>query len=202
MKKPYALHGLPASGKTTGTNEKPATTMKNLSLSKVYQLIEPGPVVLLTTAHRGRDNIMAMSWHMMVEFEPPLVACVVSNANHSFTALRATKECVIAIPAVELAPKIVGIGNCSGRDVDKFERFHLTRAPAERVAPPLVTACFANLECKVVDTHLVGKFNLFVLEVVKAWTDPAQKRPATIHHHGYGKFAVDGATIKLKSRMP
>ena len=96
--------------------------MKDLPLSKVYQLLEPGPVVLLTTARKGRANVMAMSWHMMVEFEPPLVACVVSNANHSFAALRATKECVIAIPALQLAPKVVQIGNCSGRDVDKFKR--------------------------------------------------------------------------------
>ena len=110
--------------------------MKDLRLSGVYQLLEPGPVVLLTTAHKGRANVMTMSWHMMVEFEPPLIACVVSNANHSFAALRAMRECVIAIPAVELTPKVVGIGNCSGRDVDKFERFRLTPAPAERVAPP------------------------------------------------------------------
>jgi len=139
---------------------------------------------------------------MMVEFEPPLVACVVSNANHSFTALRATKECVIAIPAVELAPKVVGIGNCSGRDVDKFERFSLTPAPAERVAPPQIAECFANLECQVVDARLVNKLNLFVLEVVKAWNDPAQKHPKTIYHRGNGRFAVDGAMIKLKSRKP
>jgi flavin reductase (DIM6/NTAB) family NADH-FMN oxidoreductase RutF len=176
--------------------------MKDLPLSKVYQLLEPGPVVLLATAHKGRANVMTMSWHMMVEFEPPLVACVVSNANYSFAALRATKECVIALPALKLAAKVVAIGNCSGRDIDKFERFGLTQAPAKCVAPPLVAECFANLECKVVDTRLVHKFNLFVLEVLKAWIDPAQKSPKTIHHHGYGRFAVDGETIKLKSRMP
>ena len=176
--------------------------MKDLPLSKVYQLLEPGPVVLLATAHKGRANVMTLSWNMMVEFEPPLVACVVSNANYSFAALRATKECVIALPALELAAKVVAIGNCSGRDIDKFERFGLTQAPAKYVAPPLVAECFANLECKVVDTRLVHKFNLFVLEVLKAWIDPAQKNPKTIHHHGYGRFTVDGETIKLKSRMP
>ena len=142
--------------------------MKDLPLSKVYQLLEPGPVVLLTTAHKGRANVMTMSWHMMVEFEPPLIACVLSNANHSFATLRATKECVIAVPGLELAPIVVGIGNCSGRDLDKFERFGLPQAPAECVAPPLVAECFANLECKVIDTRLVNKFNLFVLEVLKA----------------------------------
>ncbi len=175
--------------------------MKDLALSKVYQLLEPGPVVLLTTARKGRANVMTMSWHMMVEFEPPLIACVVSNAGYSFAALRATKECVIAVPAVKLAPKIVKIGNCSGRDVDKFATFGLTTLPAENVAPPLIAECFANLECKVADTSLVNRYCLFVLEVLKAWIDPAQKNPRTIHHHGYGKFAVDGRTITLKSKM-
>jgi flavin reductase (DIM6/NTAB) family NADH-FMN oxidoreductase RutF len=159
-------------------------------------------VVLLTTKRKGRANVMAMSWHMMVEFEPPLIACIVSNAGYSHAALQATKECVIAIPALKMARKVVGIGNCSGRDVNKFERFGLSTAPAARVAPPLVAECFANLECKVADTRLVNKYNLYVLEVLKAWIDPAQKNPKTIHHRGYGSFAVDGETIKLKSRMP
>ena len=175
--------------------------MRNFSLSKVYQLLEPGPVVLLTTVRKGRANIMTMSWHMMVEFEPPLIACVVSNRNHSFAALRATKECVIALPALELAAKVVEVGNCSGRNVDKFEKFGLTPAPAELVAPPLVVECFANLECKVADTGFVNKYGIFVLEVLKAWLDPAQKDPKTIHHHGCGRFIVDGEMINLKSKM-
>ncbi|MGD0634125.1 MAG: flavin reductase family protein [Beijerinckiaceae bacterium] len=176
--------------------------MKEFPLSKVYQLLEPGPVVLLTTARGGHANVMTMSWHMMVEFTPPLVACVVSNADYSFAALRATKECVIGIPAVGLASKVVAVGNCSGRDVDKFETIGLTRVAAQHVAAPLIAECFANLECKVADTRLVNKYNLFVLEVVKAWTDPAQTGRKTIHHCGYGKFVVDGETITLESKMP
>jgi flavin reductase (DIM6/NTAB) family NADH-FMN oxidoreductase RutF len=176
--------------------------MRQLALSKVYQLLEPGPVVLLTTAHKGRANVMTMSWHMMVEFEPPLVACVVSSANHSFAALRATGQCVIAIPARKLAPKVVSVGNCSGRDTDKFTAFGLTALPARRVAAPLVAECFANLECKVHDKRLVNAYNLFILEVLTAWTDPGQKNPKTIHHQGDGTFVVDGPTIKLKSKMP
>ncbi len=175
--------------------------MKQLPLAKVYQLLEPGPVVLLATARRGRANVMTMSWHMMIEFEPPRLACVVSNANYSFAALRATGECVIAIPARKLAAKVVKVGNSSGRDVDKFTAFGLTQMPAARIAPPLIAECFANLECKVTDRRLVNTYNLFILEVLKAWIDPVQKNPKTIHHRGYGTFVVDGATIKLKSRM-
>lgn len=176
--------------------------MKDLPLAKVYQLLEPGPAVLLTTARRGRPNAMTMSWHMMVDFTPPLVACIVSSGDHSFEALRATRECVIAIPPVELAPKVVAVGNCSGRDVNKFATIGLTALPAQEVKAPLVAECFANLECRVVETRLVNKLNLFVLEVVKAWREPGRKEPKTIHHRGYGTFAVDGDIIRLPSKMP
>jgi hypothetical protein len=44
--------------------------MKDLPLSKVYQLLEPGPVVLLTTTRKGHANIMAMSWYMSLLQNP------------------------------------------------------------------------------------------------------------------------------------
>ena len=174
---------------------------KSLPLSKVYQLIEPGPVVMLATAHKARPNVMTMSWHMMVDFEPPLIACVVSAANYSFAALQRSRECVIAIPARKLAAKVVKVGNTSGRDIDKFAAFGFTPRPASQVGAPLIAECFANLECRISDTRLVKSHNLFILEVLAAWRDPAQKNPKTIHHHGYGSFVVDGPTIRLKSRM-
>jgi flavin reductase (DIM6/NTAB) family NADH-FMN oxidoreductase RutF len=201
------MHGLSYRSKDKYRSDRLAAPMakrralKPIPLSEVYQLIEPGPVVMLSTAHRGRANVMTMSWHMMVEFEPPLIACVVSGANHSFTALRASRQCVIAIPARKLASKVVKVGNTSGRDTDKFEAFGLTPLPASQVKAPLIAECFANLECKVADTRLVRAYNLFILEVVAAWRDPAQKHPKTIHHHGYGRFVVDGPSIRLKSRM-
>jgi len=175
--------------------------MRTFALSKVFHLLEPGPTVLLTTTKNGRSNVMTMSWHTMMEFEPPLIGCVISPQNHSFAALRATKECVIAIPTVDLASKVVEVGNCSGRDVDKFDAFGLTQVAAKEVTPPLIAQCIANLECRVVDTSMVNKYALFVLEVVKAWSDPKRKERRTIHHNGDGTFVVDGRTINLQKKM-
>src|SRR5271157_2338970 len=174
---------------------------RSFPLSKVYGLLEPGPVVLVSTARKGRPNIMAMSWHTMIEFEPPLVACVVSDRNYTFGILKATKECVINIPTVELAAKVVGCGNTSGEKTDKFATFRLTPAAAGRVQAPLIDECYANLECKVVDTRMTAKYCLFIVEVVKAWIDPTVKHPRTIHHLGRDNFMVAGRTIKLPSRM-
>jgi len=144
---------------------------------------------------------MTLSWHLMIDFEPPIVGCVVSNRDFSFGALRATKECVINIPTANLAKKAVGCGNTSGRTVDKFKTFRLTPLPASRVAAPLIAECYANLECRVIDTGMVDKYNLFILEVLKAWIDPSIKHPKTIHHLGNGYFMVAGRTIKLPSKM-
>ena len=154
---------------------------RSLPLSRVYRLLEPGPVVLLATARRGRPNVMTMSWHLMMEFEPPLVGCVVSGRDYSFEALRATRECTLNIPTLELAAAVVGCGNASGRRRDKFAAFGLTPVPATRVAAPLVDECYANLECRVADTRLVNRYDFFVLEVVQAWIDPACREPRTLH---------------------
>ena len=174
---------------------------KSFPLSKVYGLLEPGPVVMVTTANRGRSNIMTMSWHTMMEFEPPLVGCVISNRGYTFGLLKATKECVINIPTMVIAEKVVGCGNVSGSKIDKFERFNLTPKPASQVGAPLIEECYANLECRVADTKMVNAYSFFVLEVVKAWIDPAVKNPRTLHHFGKGNFMVAGERIKLKSRM-
>ncbi len=174
---------------------------KTLPLSKVYGLLEPGPVVLVTTSGKDRPNIMAMSWHTMMEFEPPLVGCVISDRNYSFNLLKSTGECVINIPTVEIAEKVVGCGNTSGADIDKFQTFGLTPKPASRVDASLIEECFANLECKLVDTEMVASYCFFILEVVHAWIDPKVKAPRTIHHLGKGNFMVAGERIKLNSRM-
>jgi flavin reductase (DIM6/NTAB) family NADH-FMN oxidoreductase RutF len=174
---------------------------RSLPLSRVYRLLEPGPVVLVTTSYKGRANVMTLSWLTMMEFEPPLAGCVLSGRNYSFDALLKTRECVINIPTANLAQKVVKVGNSSGRKLDKFRTFGLTPTPASQVAPPLIAECYANLECKVADTRMVNRYNFFVLEVVKAWIDPAVKEPRMLHHEGRGVFRISGRKLSLPSRM-
>jgi len=178
---------------------KPA--LRSLPLGQVYRLLEPGPVVLVTTIRQGRPNIMTMSWHTMIDFEPPIVGCVISDRNYSFKTLATTKECVINIPTAELAKQVVGCGNSSGQTVDKFHAFQLTPAAASRVGPPLIAECYANLECRVVDASLADRYCLFILEVLKAWVIPSKTHPKTLHHLGWGAFMVAGRTIQLASKM-
>ena len=169
-------------------------------LSKVYSLLESGPIIMVATAHKGRNNVMTMSWHTMIDFNPPMVGCVISDQSHTFDILKKTKECVIGIPTLEMAKKAIACGNVSGKNTDKFKAFGLTPLAASRVKAPRIAECYADLECKLVDSGMAGKYNLFIFEVVKAWVDTSKKAPKTIHHCGKGKFIVAGKPVSIPSK--
>lgn len=172
--------------------------MRQLKLSKVFTLMESGPVVLVTTHNGGENNIMTISWTMVIDFTP-VFAITTGEWNYSFAALRRNKECVIAIPTVDMLDEVVGIGTCSGSDTDKFAKFKLSPVQGKIVRSPLIKECLANIECKVID--IVKKYNIVVLEAVAACIDTARKERRTVHAVGDGTFIVDGRKIDRKKMM-
>ena len=164
----------------------------------VRRFLEPGPVVLVSSAWKGATNMMTMGWHTVMGFEPSLIGCYIWEENHSFDMIRRSRQCVINVPGVELAEAVVGIGNCSGADVDKFERFALTPVAASRIAAPLVGECHTCLECTVADARMVARYSFFILEVVKAHAAVTPRLPRTIHYRGDGQFMVAGREVSFK----
>ena len=176
--------------------------LDSLPAEKAYRILESGPIVLVSTrARNGRANLMTMGFHMMMQHDPPLVGAVIGPWDHSHRALLETGECVLAVPAVDLAETVVDIGNCSGDTLDKFDHFCLTPRPAQTVGAPLVRECWANLECRVADAGWAHRYNLWVLEVQCIWIDTERQETRLIHHQGDGRFSVDGGTLDLGERM-
>jgi flavin reductase (DIM6/NTAB) family NADH-FMN oxidoreductase RutF len=172
--------------------------MRQMKLSRAFTLIEPGPVVLVTTRDGSKSNIMTISWTMVMDFTP-VFAITTGEWNYSFAALQKTRECVIAIPTVDLLDRVVGIGTCSGADTDKFAKFKLTAVEGKAVKAPLIAECLANIECKVVD--MVSKHNIVVLEAVAAYFDSGRKEKRTLHAVGDGTFVVDGRRLDRRKMM-
>jgi flavin reductase (DIM6/NTAB) family NADH-FMN oxidoreductase RutF len=171
---------------------------RDFPVSQVRRFMEPGPVVLVSSASDREKNIMTLGWHMVLGFSPSLIGCYIWDRNHSFGLIRRSKQCVINIPTVELAGKAVGIGNCSGAHTDKFAEFGLTPVAAEEVSAPLVAECHANLECRLADASLIRRYSLFVFEVVKAHAPASPRHPETIHYRGEGAFMVAGKSLNLR----
>lgn len=167
----------------------------------VRRFMEPGPIVLVSSAWRGETDIMTMGWHMVMEFEPSLIGCYIWDQNHTFSLVRRSRQCVINIPTVDMAGVVVKIGNSTGAEVDKFAAFKLTPVRGTKVDAPLIGQCYANFECKLVDTSLIRKYSLFVFEVVKAHVATSPKYPRTIHYRGDGIFMVSGRHINLRRQF-
>ena len=170
-------------------------------VGNVRRFLEPGPIVLVSSAWKKQTNIMTMGWHMVMEFTPSLFGCLISSGNHSFEMIRKSRQCVINLPTADLAATVVKIGNTSGRDIDKFAAFGLTKAPATEVSAPLIEECYANFECRLVDAGQVKKYNVFIFEVVKAHVATSPKYPKTIHYRGDGEFMISGSETRKYRKL-
>jgi flavin reductase (DIM6/NTAB) family NADH-FMN oxidoreductase RutF len=174
---------------------------KDFPLDQIRRYLEPGPIVLVSSAWKGKTNIMTMGWHMMMQFSPAIVGSYIWDGNHSFEMIRRSRECVINIPTTDLVNEVVGIGNCSGDKVDKFKRFGLTPVAAAKVGAPLIKECYANFECKLADASQITKYGLFIWKVVKAHVATSPRYPETLHYRGEGVFMVSGRTINLRKKF-
>ncbi|XBS71304.1 flavin reductase family protein [Acerihabitans sp. KWT182] len=172
-----------------------------LPVNLARRYLEPGPIVLVSSFLAGKRNIMTLGWHTMLEFSPSLIGCVISSGNHSFAMIRDSGECVINLPTLALTDAVVGIGNTHGADIDKFSRFGLTAAPAQKVGAPLIGECHAHFECRLYDDALVERYNFFIFEIVDAQAASTPKHPETLHYTGDGVFMVSGKIISRRQQF-
>ncbi|RFS26381.1 flavin reductase family protein [Chitinophaga silvatica] len=173
----------------------------DLPVYQIRKYLEPGPVVLISTLWEGKTNIMTQSWHTIMEFTPSLIGCMITAANHSFEMIRESRECVINIPTVDLINEIIGIGNITGDQTDKFKKFALTPEKGQFVKTPLIKECYANYECKLIDDSLLEKYNFFIFEVLRAQAATYPRYPKTVHYRGAGRFMVSGKELSLPQKF-
>ncbi|MHB8110668.1 MAG: flavin reductase family protein [Syntrophorhabdaceae bacterium] len=169
---------------------------KDFPVDRARRFLEPGPIVLVSSAYKGERNIMTLGWHMMLGYE--LVGCYIWDQDHSHSLIRESRECVINVPTADLVKTVIGIGNTHGPLPDKFDEFGLTAVPAHEIGAPLIGECYANFECRLIDRSLIKRYSLFVFEVVKAHVASAPRYPVTLHYRGDGMFMISGDNISYR----
>ena len=174
---------------------------KDFPVDGIRRYLEPGPIVLVSSRYKGQNNIMTMGWYTLMQFTPSLLGCFIVGYNHSHDMIRKSKECVINLPTKDLLQEVIGIGNCHGKEIDKFDQFALTASPAKQVEAPLIKECYANFECKVSDEQLLQKYSFFILEVVKAHVAETPKYPQTVHYTGDGVFMISGGHVGFPAKF-
>lgn len=156
----------------------------DLPLAKCWKLLNHGPVTLVTAAHADKTNVMAASWAMPLDYEPPKVLLVLDGTSYSRTLVDASGEFGLQIPKRLIAEQTVAVGQSSGRDMDKFVRFGLKTFPAQKIAAPMLEKCVAWMECVVIP-DASQRYDLFIAEVVAAYVD------STVFHYNNWDFTGD-----------
>lgn len=174
---------------------------QDFPVSQVRRFLEPGPIVLVSSRWQDTNNIMTLGWHTVLDFSPSLIGLMISGANHSHEMIRESGECVVNLPTTELTDAVIGIGNSTGLEIDKFAHFKLTPQAAELVEAPLIGECHANFECRLYDDAMVDRYSFFIFEVVKAHVAATPKHPETLHYTGDGTFMVSGEIINRRKQF-
>ncbi|PND37313.1 flavin reductase [Paucibacter aquatile] len=182
-----------------------------VELRHASRLLNTGPTVLVSSRHGAQQDVMAAAWNMPLDFEPPKIAVVIDKNTFTRGLIEASGEFVIAVPCVAQAAMVTGVGHCSGRDVDKFERFGLRTQPGSQVAAPLIEGCLAWLECRrIPDPAQEQRYDLFLAEVVAAWAEnwaftdghwvePSDASRRCLHHLGGGRYFSSSGLIDTQA---
>lgn len=173
-------------------------------LDQAYRLLNHGPVTLVGSAHDGAHNVMAASWVMPLDFDPPKVTLVIDKNTLTRELVEASDEFSLSIPGRALASETLRVGSCSGRDCVKLNTSDGLRTfPAEHILAPLIAGCVAWLECRVIpENHHQQHYDLFVAEVVAAKADDCayakgrwiflDEALRTLHYVAGGHFFLTG----------
>jgi len=150
----------------------------------------------VSSAWRGETDIMTMGWHSMMGYD--MIGCYIWDANHSHQMIKKSKECCINLPEIHLLDQTVGVGNCSGDEVDKFAQFGFTAEAGSKIKAPLIKECYANFECKLIDASMIKEYNFFIWQVVAAHVATSPKYPKTFHYTGEGVFMLSGEHVSRR----
>ena len=172
--------------------------MRKGKLEKAFTYFESGSVLLVTSHDRKKDNVMTISWQMVLDFTPRIAICT-GSWNDSFDAIMRTKQCTLCVPAGDLLDKAVGIGTVHGSECDKFTHFHLKKQKPARVKAPIIADCLAALECKLVD--YVEEYGILILDGVQLWENTLKKERRVLHANGDGTFFADGEFYNRRKEM-
>ena len=172
--------------------------MKTGNIRRAFTYLESGAVLLVTTNDGEMDNVMTISWQMVMDFSPH-IAITTGDWNESCETILKTKECCLNVPSFDMVETVVGVGTVHGSECDKFSSFGLDRAKAKKVKAPVITNCLAAIECKLED--YIELHGILVFKGVQLWENLDKEERRVIHANGDGTFFADGEFRNLRNEM-
>lgn len=149
--------------------------LQGMDITKLSWMLSNGQVVMLTCCNAAKtiNGIITVAWMTPVSHVPLLLMASVGSGGIesgdfayrvSYSLIDETKEFGLNIPAPELSNAILKVGTTHSDKVDKFTEAGLTPLVSKKISAPLISECFINIECKVLDQFVTGDHTVFVAE--------------------------------------
>ncbi len=136
-------------------------------------LLGPVPPVMVSCGDMERSNIVTVAWTGILNTIPPKTYISLRPSRYSYEIIKEKREFVINLTTADLVRTADSCGVYTGRKVDKFAKYGLTKAEAFEVSAPVIGESPLSLECKVTDIIPLGSHDMFVADVVAVDVDEA-----------------------------
>ena len=126
----------------------------------------PIPAVMVSCGTMEHSNIITVAWTGIINTNPAMVYISVRPERYSHDMIEKSGEFVINLTTEKLAFATDWCGVKSGKDIDKFEKMHLTKQKANFVKCPMIKESPVSIECKVREIKKLGSHDMFLSEVL------------------------------------
>lgn len=166
-------------------------------------MLAPLPAVLVSCADGERTNIITIGWTGIVCSKPPRTYVSIRPERYSYELVQKSGVFCINLPSSYLVRQVDLCGVKSGRDIDKFSRFHLTPEPSLTVPCPSIAECPITLECKVFEEKPLGSHTMFLADITAVTVDEKivgedgkmRLEKANLLTYGHGTYYTVGKRI-------
>ena len=134
-------------------------------------LLAPVPPVMVSCGDMDKSNIVTVAWTGILNTIPPKTYISLRPSRYSYEIIKEKGEFVINLTPAELIRTADSCGVYTGRKVDKFAKYSLTKTEAFEVTAPLIGECPLSLECRVTDIIPLGSHDMFIADIVAVDVD-------------------------------
>ena len=146
-----------------------STHKTEVPLEQANRIINSGQIILVSSAHGDRNNIITLAWNMPLTHKPPMMAICITKKRFSYDLIKKSGEFAVNVPSLDLFKEVMYCGTHSGRDVDKFKETKLTAEKADKLkSAPLIKECIGHLECRVNFEKEVGDHIIVIGSIIRA----------------------------------
>lgn len=123
-----------------------------------------------------KDDIITLSWHMPVSFNPAIYAIAIGKSKFSSKLIEKSKVFVVNFISKTLEKQALFCGTHSGKHMDKFNESSLTIEEAEKIDCPKIKEALAYLECELINRVEAGDHFIFIGKVINSLEKKQGKR--------------------------